>query len=89
MRMVCDTDIAALAAQPDIPYLSDTNIMDVADSLNYGYDDYKALAVVCNRTVHTEASYAAHRVAIRAQSREYLAACVEQAGADTILGAHW
>lgn len=96
MRTVSDETIQAQAQQPDIQYLSDIQLMDVADSLNYSYDDYRAF-VACVKEqfmshpfrIFDANTYAAHRAAIHAQGQEYLAACIENAGPDTIIGAHW
>ena len=89
MRTMTDDSLLSYAGQPDIPYINAVQLMYMADSLNMSYDDYVFFAKAANRFVYDETGYAEHRASIRAQAQDYLAACVEQAGADTIIGAHW
>lgn len=87
MRTVSDADIEAQAKQPDIPYLSISQMMDVADSLNYTFDDYVAFCKAAAREHYIESVYNSHRESIRAQTADYLAECVDNQ--NSILAAHW
>lgn len=91
MRTVSDEVIEAQAKQPDIQYLSTVQLMDVADSFNYSYDDYVAFANAARPDDvvpwYTESVYKSHRESIREQAAEYLAACVD--AKNSILAQHW
>ena len=85
MRTVSDESIQDQAKQPDIMYINDVQLMDVADSLNYSHDDYVLLAHLAGRHVWDAAAYQSHRESIRAQTADYLAGCAE----DSIIASHW
>ncbi len=90
MRTVSLASIMDQARQPDIAYLSDTQLMDVADSFNYSYEDYKKFVHgIGGRRVFNETEYIVHRSHIRAMGQEYLAVRIEDVPADSIVGAHW
>lgn len=93
MRTVSDEAIITQANQPDINYLGDTQLMDVAASMNYSYDDYVFFIrsiKSAKRHVYSDTLYTSVRESLREQERDYLAGCVEQQGhATDILSAHW
>lgn len=90
MRTVSNESIQAQAKQPDIAYISDTQLMDVADSFNYSYDDYKEFVhTITGRRLFNETEYLAHRYNVRVLGQEYLAAAIEDVPANSIIGAHW
>lgn len=92
MRTHTDDDIINQAAQPDIPYLGAVQLMDVADTLGYTYDDYVAFARAAGKHCYPEVSYQSHREHIKLQAAAYLNDAVtdfEQKLDKSILGAHW
>lgn len=78
MRSVSDETIIAQAAQPDMHYRSSINVIDIARSLNYTYDDYVALAKASEKHVYGRGQYDEYLQSIEA---------VEQAGGTLAL--HW
>ena len=72
MRAHIDADIMAQATQPDIPYIGTSQLIDVAVSLNYTYDDYVFFAKACGREVYSATIFQSYKDCLAAQEADIL-----------------